>query len=193
MKFRDLVVLCTCVLPATAGRTQNAPTQQDLETRLKSQFLMLRGMWDGGKLAFDSQGNLVGTAEKVFFSRSAVVVEQVLLSDTQLEIRGRRAGLEFSYSQPLHQPPHTPPYDIAAGMKIGAKLYSKVDIEISRDPAHPEALDAALDRAFSVGIDEKPAKEAPFYWRRLFQGYLHPNQPPLNLPGEADLFKPGKG
>jgi len=151
MKFRNLVVLCTCVLAATTGRAQNAPTQQDLEVRLKSQFLMLRGMWDGDRLAFDRQGNLFGSAEKTFFSLSAVIVTQIQLGDTQLDIHGRRAGFEFSYSKPLHQPPHTPPYDLAAGLMIGAKPYSNVEIEIARDSAHPEALDDAINKVFSIG------------------------------------------
>jgi TonB family protein len=193
MKFRNLVVLCTCVLAATTGRAQNAPTQQDLEVRLKSQFLMLRGMWDGDRLAFDSQGNLFGSAEKTFFSLSAVIVTQIQLGDTQLDIHGRRAGFEFSYSKPLHQPPHTPPYDLAAGLMIGAKPYSNVEIEIARDSAHPEALDDAINKVFSIGIDEQLAASAPYYWQSLLDQHLHPGQKSPEPASTDRIYHPGGG
>jgi len=37
----------------------------------------------------------------------------------------------------------------------GAKPYSNVEIEIARDSAHPEALDDAINKVFSIGIDEQ--------------------------------------
>ena len=169
MKVKPWFLLGISLLVAETGWAQTAPTQQELETRLKSQFLMLRGMWDGERLTFDTQGDLVGTAGKRFFSESAVVVEQVQLSDTELEIRGRRAGLEFSLNS------------FSNRLKISAKPYNKedIDITISRDPQRPEALDDAINQVFSFGIDEKLAAAAPFYWQWLLGQYLH-----------LDLYKP---
>ena len=164
---------------------QTAPTQQELETRLKSQFLMLRGMWEGEKLTFDSQGNLIGSAQKTLFSLSAAVVTQIQLSDTQLEIQGRRAGLQFSYNSGF----------FAKSLKIGARAFvnETLDVAIARDPLHPEALDDAISKVFSVGIDERLAAGAPSYWQSLLEQYLHPNQPipPPSFPGR--LYHPGGG
>jgi hypothetical protein len=177
------------VLAASVCFAQTGPTQQEIEARLKSHFLMLRGMWDGGKLTFDSQGNLVGTAEKTLFSLSAVVVEQVELSDAQLEIRGRRAGLEFFYKLPSA--------DFAKSLKISAGPYGKqdgVDVMIARDLQRPEMLDGALDKVFSVGIDDQLATAAPSYWQPLLAQYLHPGQkapPPATPPDRT--YNPGGG
>jgi hypothetical protein len=171
MKARHVSALSILLLSTCISRTQNVPTQQSIEAKLRGgPFLMLRGMWDGDKLAFDSQGNLIGNAEKTFFSRSAVVVTQIQLTNTQLEIRGRRAGLEFSYKSPVGLVQSSYPVK-----RIGAWPYGKNDFEITivRDPQLPEALDAALDRVFSVGIDEKLAASAPYYWQSFLQRYLH--------------------
>jgi len=177
MKAWACIALSICAL-AAVGHTQTAPTQQSIEAKLHGPFLMLRGMWEGGKLTFDSQGNLIGTAEKALFSLSAVMVTQIQLSDTQLEIRGRRAGLDFSGN------------NFSNSLKIAAKPYSKTDVDIvvSRDAQHPEALEPALDRVFSVGIDEMLAKEAPSYWQPLLRQSLH-----LRTEDKAGPPNPGAG
>lgn len=163
--FPALILL----LAVNVAHAQAAATQQELETRLKSQFLMLRGIWDGPKLAFDSQGNLIGTAGKIFFSLSAVVVDEVALSDGELEIRGRRAGLDFRYKSPVGLQSVYP-----AVKSISASPYGKnnLDITIHRDPQHPEQLAAVLDKVFSIGIDETLLTSAPHYWHWFLEHYL---------------------
>jgi Gram-negative bacterial TonB protein C-terminal len=189
MKFPVIFASCICLLLAATCGAQNVPTQQSIEAKLHgSPFLMLRGMWDGDELAFDSQGNLVGTAEKMFFSLSAVAVTQIQLTDTQLEIRGSRAGLEFSYKQPSA--------DFAKSLKISASPYGKqegLDVVIARDVQHPEALDAALDKVFSVGIDEKLVAAAPFYWQSLLAQHLHPGQKASQQASADQTYHPGGG
>jgi TonB family protein len=170
---------------------ETVPTQQSIEAKLRSgPFLMLRGRWDGGKPIFDSQGNLVGTEAKTLFSLSAVVVTQVQLTDTQLEIRGRRAGLEFVYKEPLD----LRMTDITSGMKMGVQPYEKKEgqeIDIARDAQHPEMLDAAVDKVFSVGIDRSLAAAAPVYWQAILMHYLPPKQPMPHGPLPGDF--PGGG
>jgi TonB family protein len=194
MKLRAISALCICLFCAGICAAQNLPTQQSIEAKLHgAPFLMLRGMWDGDKLAFDSQGSLIGTAKKTFFSLSAVVVTQIQFTDTELEILGRRAGLDFSYSHALDL--RTP--DITSGMKIGAQPYGKkeaLEIDIARDPQHPETLDAAVDKVFSVGIDQSLAAAAPFYWQAALTHYLDPKQPMPQGPRPVDQsYFPGGG
>jgi hypothetical protein len=181
-----------CAL-ATTGHAQTAPTQQSIEAKLKGPFLMLRGMHDGDKLAFDSQGNLIGTAQKTLFSLSAVLVTQIELSETQMQVRGRRAGLDFSDKAALaFRAP-----DIKSGVKIGAQPYGKkgdIEIDIARESEHPEALDAALEKVLSVGIDENLASTAPFYWQAALSHYLHPDQPiPQGPRPDSKSYFPGGG
>jgi len=168
MNFKGLALLSICLFATTIG-AQTAPTQQDLETRLKSQFLMLRGMWDGDKLTFDSQGNFNGSALTLPFSLSAVTVNKVRLADSQLEIEGRREGLEF------HQP-------IKA---VSWKSARKVHLSIAVDSQHPEALNAAIDKVFSIGVDQDLAANAPDYWQPWLRALLH-------LPGAGPL-RPNDG
>jgi hypothetical protein len=172
------------MITVVAGHTQAAPTKESIEARLKGSFLMLRGTWAGEKLAFDSQGNLVGTAEKTFFSLSAVIAEQVELSDRQLEIRGRRAGLTFHYNGPRNMQS-----EYALGVKsIGASPYEKtyLDVTVERDPQHPEWLEAGLSKVFSIGIDDSLANSAPHYWRTFLQHSLHPSDIPTSKPQQHD-------
>jgi hypothetical protein len=189
MKARHVSALSILLLSTCICRTQNVPTQQSIEAKLRGgPFLMLRGMWDGDKLAFDSQGNLIGNAEKTFFSRSAVVVTQIQLTNTQLEIRGRRAGLEFSYKLPSA--------DFAKSLTISPRPYGKqdgIDVVIARDIQHPETMDGVMDKIFSVGIDDKLAMAAPTYWQPLLAQYLHPGQK-ASPPAPADrTYHPGGG
>jgi TonB family protein len=87
-----------------------------------------------------------------------------------MEIRGRRAGLDFSYKAASA--------DFAKSLKIRATPSSKTDIDIliSRDAQHPETLDAAVDRVLSLGIDEKLAASAPYYWQWLLWQYVDPKR-----------------
>jgi TonB family protein len=186
MKLR---AICICLLSTGICAAQNIPTQQSIEAKLHgSPFLMLRGMWDGDKLAFDSQGNLEGTEKKTFFSLSAVVVTQIQLTDTQLEIRGRRAGLDFSHRQPSA--------NFAKSLKISARGYGKedgIDIVIARDVQHPETLDSAFDRVLSLGIDQELAASAPYYWQRLLGQYVDPKRGSPQLDSADRIYYPGGG
>lgn len=170
MQWHGWFLALVCLIGGnTAGAQTTTPTQQELEARLKSHFLMLRGMWDGSKLAFDAQGNLVGTAHRRAFSLSAMLVHSVRLTDFQLEIKGDRAALVYTSS------------NVANPVRSGGG----VKVVIARDHRHPEELDAAVSQVFSIRIDEALARSAPEYWRKYLAAYL-------GLPG-AEKMRPGSG
>lgn len=173
MKFRAVPAVCICLLCATTSGARNAPTQQSIEAKLQGPFVMLRGMWDGDNLHFDSQGNLTDSTPTLPFSLSAVGVDKIRLTDSELEIEGRREGLEF----------------IRAIRAVSYKSARKIHISIAVDSHHPEALDAAVAKVFSIGVDKDLATSAPEYWQRWLR-------PLLGLPGletVAGIDHPGGG
>jgi hypothetical protein len=177
MKTRDFCAVLW-VLAASACFAQTAPTQQTIEAKLRSApFLMLRGMWDGGRLTFDSQGNLVGTAETVPLSMRAMKLTGVELSDSALVVSGYHAGLEFSFN----------------GAMAHAVARGKVPLEvaIARDPKHTQSLDEAISKVFAIGIDEGVVSTAPDYWRPWLQHHLHPHDLQEPLPAGVQTLRRG--
>jgi TonB family protein len=158
------------MLLGVAARGQTAQpevTARRIEARLKAApFLLLRGMYDGNKLAFDAQGNLVGTARELPFSLSAISVDNVWLNAAQLEIQGVRAGLEFS--NPKHAGPTT-----VREERIGRQ--DEVDIVIAREDGPSGNLDAALNNVFAFGFDDSSVQNAPEFWKGWLLAYLHPS------------------
>lgn len=175
-------------------QAHSATTQQTPEAWLTSgPFVMLRGMWSGNQLDFDAQGNLIGQADTLPFGLSAMVVQQVSLSDTALTISGTRAGLDFE-----DMPKKKGQLGLTV-QPINKKENPKVIVTIARDSSHPEALHAALLRVFSVGIDDQLTQRAPDYWHNWLIDHIHPElkmaekavdrpaQPPAGIP-----LHPGK-
>ncbi|HTV81308.1 MAG TPA: hypothetical protein VME18_01565 [Acidobacteriaceae bacterium] len=180
MRIRFPGVAAACCVGAFACAAQTAPTAQSVEAQLKGPFLMLRGMYDGCKLAFDTQGNLIGTADVLPFSLSALRVNRVKVTDSNVEIDAMREGLIFSYGR-------------AAG--ISAKPWERhntVEVDIAREPQHPEVLNAVLRKVFSVGFNEALVDEVPDYWRPWLRHELDQTtklEPP-SVPGVSRLGSP---
>lgn len=153
---------------ATVAWAQSAPTQREVETWFKGPFVMLRGMYSGDHLAFDAQGALVGQADLLPLGLSAMQVTSVNLTDTQLTVTGVREGLDFeALPKPGQQPQFvTRPFD--------RRKKAQVNITIERDPTHPDALQPAIERVFSIGIDGELAASAPEYWRGWLIDHVHP-------------------
>lgn len=173
-------VFCGCVLVfclgiCTAG-AQSVPTQQSITAELQQPFLMLRGMYDGDKLAFDAQGQLIGSATPMPFSLSFLVVQAVTVAPDQVEIDASRAGLEITRGWPVGSP------DKVNAVPIDKKGRFQVVITVSRDRQHDELLEAALNRVFHVGFDDSLTEVAPQYWRPWIAHELHPERPFPEIP-----------
>lgn len=158
-------------LVAASAGAQSGPTQQSITAELQQPFLMLRGMYDGDKLAFDAQGQLIGSATPMPFSLSFLVVQSVTVAPDQVEIDASRAGLEITRGWPVGFP------DKVKAVPIDKKGRFQVVITISRDRQHDELLEAALNRVFHVGFDDSLTEVAPQYWRPWIGHELHPERP----------------
>lgn len=161
------VLLAAVVVSGAAGFGQT--TEQSIAAKLQQgPFVLLRGMYAGDKLNFDVQGNLIGQADRLPFGLSAVLVKRVVLTDTELTVNGRREGLEFQKLPVKHGVRQL----IAA--PVDRKGMANVTVTVARDPTHPEALETALARVFSIGIDGAVALNAPEYWRFWLVNEIHP-------------------
>lgn len=167
---------------------QTAITEQSIALRLKQgPFVLLRGMYAGDKLNFDADGNLIGSARTLPFSLSAVVIEKVKLGDTELTIEGEHAALEFEPMNGRGEPSRT------KVVPFGRKLHPGVTITVERNPAHPDGLDAALERIFSVGFDESLVDSAPEFWRPWLRHKLDPAAPVDAAPPGIEKIDPKAG
>lgn len=163
-------------------RQSNAAIQSIQDRLSGAAFLMLRGMYEGRNLAFDAQGNLIGSAGVLPFSLSAVLPKRIRVTDTDVEIDGARAGLEMQ-----------PGPDPKAPQTVSTSSWASVKITIARDPQHPEFLQAALQNIFSVGLDDQLLATVPDYWRPWLWHQLHPNLAPLPDPAAEVPATVGRG
>jgi TonB family protein len=171
MKARGFGIVLVGLCSGLLAIGQKGPTQQEIEARLKTQFVILRGMWDCNSLHFDAQGNLMGSCEAGPLSLSAVVVKSVRLNNKKLEIKGDRAGLEFARGSSAGAPE-----------TVRAEPVDGIAINIVRDPGRPDALDAAVAKVFSSGFDDAFADQAPAYWQGWLRHEIHPNLPTMSAP-----------
>jgi TonB family protein len=171
--------------------TPDVPTAQSLEAKLSDQFVLLRGMYDGEQVTFDSAGQLIGSASPMPFSLSFLVVKKVEISEDKVEVYANRAGLDITRGWPAGKP------DKVKTTPIDKSGRFQVLIMIARDPAHPDQLNEAVDRIFHAGFDEGLVQAAPQYWRPWILHQLHPERPypevPVGVetgPGQAPNRKP---
>lgn len=160
----------------TLGWAQTAVTQQQIEAKLQQPFLMLRGMYDGDKLAFDAHGQLIGSAASMPFSLSFLEVSNVAMTEDSVAIEADRAGLNITQGWPSGKP------DKVSAVSIDKKHPYHVTITIARDPRHDDWLMSALDRVFHAGFDDSLLAPAPQYWRPWISHELHPERPYPEIP-----------
>lgn len=148
-----------------------------IEAQLKATpFLMLRGMYDGDKLAFDVHGQLVGAAATIPFSLSFLVVRRVVVTQNSVEIDGDRAGLDITQGWPAGTP------DKVKAVPIDKKHPYPVAITIVRNPLHDDWLPTALNTVFHAGFNDSLLGAAPQYWRPWISHELHPERPYPEIP-----------
>lgn len=172
--FRSMIRwLVLAVVSGAVGFGQTAVTEQSIAAKLQGPFVMLRGMYDGDKLSFDAQGNLIGSASQIPFALSFLKVKDVHLTLDSVEIDAIREGLAIK--QGWEGRP-----DRATAEPIKDKF--QVVITIACDHQHEELLDAALNRVFHIGFDDGLAQAAPQYWRPWITHELHPERPFPEIP-----------
>lgn len=181
------VVFVFIFLVGQAALGQSAITDQTVEAKLKAEpYVMIRGMYAGNHLAFDAQGNLMGSADTVPFSVSAMLVEQVQVTDTQIKIDGARAALQMQPS-----PDEKAPESVTA-VQWNKHKRDKIAITIARDAQHPESAEAVLRTVFSVGLDDRLLDSVPDYWRPWLRHQLHPSAPEPSDPGAEPMTLNGQ-
>ena len=181
-------LICWMVLVAAGGSLAFGQTsEQSIAARLQhGPFVLLRGMQAGSRLDFDAQGNLIGSAGRLPFSLSAVLIDKIELSEGELKIQGKHAMLEFAPTDGFGQPRRT------RVIQFSRNLHPDLTITIACDPAHPEALDAALQRIFSVGFDDALVDAAPEFWRPWLRHQLDPAVAVDAAPPGIAKIEPGR-
>ena len=155
-------------------------TAKDVEARLAGPFVLVRGMYGGERLDFDAQGNLVGSAQRTALTLSAITDLKIRMTDAELEVAGKRAGLEFDAATP-----DAPVMERSEG--VGK--HDKLVVRIARDPRRPEELSAALNKVFAVGFDDALVDSAPDYWQPWLRHDLHPGDAISAPPFAAGVAK----
>ncbi len=164
MKIWFSVAVFTCCTGSVACSAQTTVTAQSVEAQLKAPILIMRGMYDGRALKFDSEGNLIGKAKQLPFSLSAVRLDGVRVRASEVVIEAQREGLEFLYSRSSNQ------------RWVREQAWGdEVRIEVALDARHPEELSSALAKVFCMDIDANLADEVPAYWRPWVQHQLDPS------------------
>ncbi len=115
---------------------QNMPTEQSIQAQLQGPFLMLRGMYDGERLAFDARGQLIGSAPPLPFSLSFLIVRRVNLTQDEVEIDASRAGLLITRGWPEGAPDKVKavPIDKKAAFRWLSQLSGTPNIAICWTP-----------------------------------------------------------
>jgi TonB family protein len=143
-------ILC-CILICSPLAAQVAPSPLKAVDKLKSRVVFLRNMNSGDKLTFDAQGKALNNSTPEPFAYSAVKIEKVHHSETELSIKGSRVALVFDTAS-------TSPSlsDIRFIL-----LKEPVDIAIALDPSHPETLDTALWNVFAFTLQDALSHKTP--------------------------------
>jgi hypothetical protein len=139
MKMFCGILCCILLCSPMVYAAPPALSLKQVEKELKGKTVFLRGMEAGDKLVFDAEGKEEGSYQPGPFAYSAIKVNKVHLSHAQFEIDGERGVLV------LHAKSNTLLLSDAQYLP----LHEKVKILIALDAAHPEALDAAIEKIFT--------------------------------------------
>lgn len=139
-------------LPANAGNE----LEQNLRSQYRDKILVLRGFYQGERLAYDSSGNGSGTSGD-WTVDGFVRVTALSLSEQRLTIKAERLAIGattkgFQFQRNREQE--------------NAKNQKQLDIEIVVDPGRitNEGAEAALSRIFLTNRD-RLEDLVPFFWK----------------------------
>lgn len=144
-------VFCWFLLGAPLARAADDASTNGLADSLKGKIVFLRGMQADNKLRFDAQGTEIGSTASVPFAYSALKIETVHRTHSQLEIKGERGWLVF---QTTSESPALKDIRFVA-------TNQEVDLRVGLNDAHPETLNAALDKIFASSPGEAVAGMSP--------------------------------
>lgn len=149
MKVLRLVVCWVLVCRPLAWAARSS-THDDVNV-LTGKVVFLRGMEAEDKLSFDAEGKASESYTQVSFALSAVKIEKVHQSNTEVELKGDRVVLVFqtkSDSPTLNDIRFIPTRE-------------QVEITVAKDEAHPESLDAAILKIFAPNPRDALAGMSP--------------------------------
>lgn len=177
-----LIALFACWVLRSPCQAQTAITPQWIEAQLQGRVVILRGRYDGPRLRFDAQGHLEGHADQLPFGLSALRLDKVKVTDSEVRIDATREGLEFPIT--------------ASKTEVDAWPWDRSDtvkILIEWNPGQPDELRTAIGNIFAAELDAGLAKDAPAFWRPWLLSRQNNQQalpPETTYPGAK---RPGSG
>lgn len=161
MHARRLLIGILLLTIPTAALAESRELEKSLSAELKNKTVMLRGMYTGTHLHFDSKGNLLGSNSKGYWTSDATVeIRKVTFSkDHMLRIAGKRVITLFD--QKVGQ---------FRSYRTDSNLIVAIDIDPSwQDPA--ARLNPLLGEIFSTSASEL-ASQVPDYWNCWLTGTI---------------------
>ena len=144
MKFlRQALCWVLVCAPLVCGADSGA-SAKDVANSLNGKLVFLRGMEMNDKLSFDAQGAEVKPEAPGPFAYSAVKIEKVHLSNTELEIKGDRVALIFDTDS---EPPSLKTLHFIP-------LSEPVKITIALNPSQPGGLSGAIQKDFAFSLHD---------------------------------------
>jgi len=176
---RCIFILISALVPVLHV-AQAADSGEDAAKTLKSKTVLLRQMYAGDNLSFDPQGNAIGKTTTDPFYLSAIRIEKIHLSNSQVEFKGHRQVMFFQLKA-----------DAQSSADIQFLRLHSTNIVIQRDKAHPEALNAALQQIFALSIDEALADKTPDEKHSLLKTVASLQPPVSTTTSQAGIKKVG--
>lgn len=140
------------LLAAHTLRAQLPDADVDAAKTLIGKPLILRGMYLGEKLAFDANGEIIGSPKTGSFTLCGLKIMTVKEQGREVEFTGLRAALSFDK-------------DRVAKMVLMGDYPMTITVDRGQDAA---GFDAALNRIFSSGMSTDMVANLPDYWQHFF-------------------------
>jgi len=157
--------VCRLLLVLAATTPLHAQsTVDELQTRLLSKPLYLRGFWKSDKLAFDSTGKLQGDSETLPFTLSGIEITKVDLEPKTLILEGLRVAIVFDR--------YTPQRIVLQAGSPESKHDEQMHIEIEAPPGgdYASVLDAIFTDDLASFVPSLPTAWQNYASKNLLHG-----------------------